>query len=130
MEVKLDRKFRKTKNFYIEVAEKAEPRPGPMVPSGIFRRDNTILWTQGDFKGLAILSKHQLVSIYQTGLVEVVETPTSRAFLLPMKAVPGMALAMYQVLNGRLELIPRNGDHERTAAQFLGTLGLTFKRQF
>src|SRR5881392_1121417 len=40
-EIKHDKKFARTGNLWIEVAEKARPRPGDYAPSGIWRNDNT-----------------------------------------------------------------------------------------
>jgi len=48
VEIKHDKRYADTGNLYIETAEKAMPRPGPYVPSGIWRTDNAWLYVIGD----------------------------------------------------------------------------------
>ena len=86
MEIKNDNNMAKSGNLYIEIAEKAQPRSGPYVPSGIFRSDNSWLFGIGDYFLFYIFSKTELISIYnrrgEFGCREYA-SPTSKAFLLP-----------------------------------------------
>jgi hypothetical protein len=81
IEIKFDRKFRDTGNFYIEIAEKSNPKNKEYVPSGIFRNDNTWLYIIGDYETIFIFSKEQLKKCKDN--YRQVEIPTSRGFLIP-----------------------------------------------
>ena len=54
IEIKLDRKFRETGNFYVEIAEKRNCNNDVYVPSGIFRNDNTWLYVIGDYEDIFV----------------------------------------------------------------------------
>ena len=82
IEIKFDRKFRETGNFYIETAEKSNARNIDYVPSGIFRSDNTWLYIIGDYQTIYVFSKEQLKKCKDK--YRQVETPTSRGFLIPV----------------------------------------------
>ena len=47
IEVKYDMRFAETGNFYIETS--ARNRAGKLMPSGIYRNDNTWLWVVGNY---------------------------------------------------------------------------------
>jgi len=83
IEIKFDRKFRNTGNFYIETAEKSNPQNKEYIPSGIFRSDNTWLYIVGDYETIYVFSKEQLKKCKNK--FQQVETPTSRGFLIPIK---------------------------------------------
>lgn len=87
MEIKHDEKMRLTGNLYIEVAEKARPREGDYVPSGIFRNDNTWLYGIGDRLEFYIFPKSTLRNCWAKrdvlGFREPPPKPTSRGFLIP-----------------------------------------------
>lgn len=83
IEIKFDRKFRETGNFYIETAEKADPKNKNYVPSGIYRNDNTWLYLIGDYQTIYVFSKEQLKKC--SDKFRKVETPTSKGFLLPVE---------------------------------------------
>lgn len=84
VEIKFDKMFRKTGNFWIEVAEKTNSQNLEYVPSGIFRKDNTWLYILGDLEEIYILSKEQLQRI--SSQFEIIENnmKTSKGFLLPV----------------------------------------------
>lgn len=83
-EIKHDEQFAKTGNLWIELAEKAYPRDGPYVPSGIYRTDNTWLYVIGDYDTIFIFAKTLLRALHQSGRWQVIEnkTHTSEGFLL------------------------------------------------
>lgn len=87
LEIKRDGKFRKTENLYIEVAEKARPRAGDYVPSGIFRSDNTWLYGIGDELTFFVFAKSTLRNAFaariKLGYAEK-STPTSKGFVIPV----------------------------------------------
>ena len=85
LEIKNDQLFRKTGNFYIEVAEKSDPKNREFIKSGIFRNDNTWLYIIGDFVGIYIFSKKQLQILFDKGKYIKKEIATSRGYLLPVK---------------------------------------------
>ena len=91
IEIKYDKKMKKTGNLCIEVAEKAEPRSGPYVPSGIMRDDHW-LFAIGDYDIIYFFASSHLRRMYsrknrRTGenLYRRYETKTSQGFLLPIK---------------------------------------------
>lgn len=85
VEIKHDEKYRSTGNLWIEVGEKAMPRAGDFMPSGILRPDNTWLYVIGDYQTLFLFAKRTLVQIWESGKFRVIENDrkTSQGFLLP-----------------------------------------------
>jgi len=86
-EIKYDRKFRETRNLYIEVEEKTNKNNKNFVKSGIFRVDNTWLYIIGDYKTIYILSKTQLQRCYKKNRYKIVQTLTSIGMLIPILVV-------------------------------------------
>lgn len=91
MEIKHDREMASTGNLYIEYAEKAKPREGPYVPSGICRSDNSWLFGIGDRLLFFIFAISTLRRAYdrrdELGFRKV-RKPTSLAFLIPINDPP------------------------------------------
>ncbi len=87
LEIKNDEKMGTWGNIYIEIAEKARPRAGDYVPSGIFRSDNTWLYGIGDRLVFFIFPKSTLRNLYAKrnifGLKEKTK-PTSLGFVIPL----------------------------------------------
>lgn len=88
VEIKHDKKFKETGNLYIEVAEKANPRPGPFAKAGIMR-DGHWLYAIGDYDVIYIFANNLLRNLSgrktATGepYYKQVCIPTSQGFLLP-----------------------------------------------
>ncbi len=84
VEIKHDEKFSKTRNLWIECAEKARQRTGPYIPSGIYRTDNTWLYVIGDYDSIFFFSKTLLRGLHESGKWPLREnnTKTSEGFLL------------------------------------------------
>lgn len=84
-EIKHDEKFAGSGNLWIEIEEKARPRPGPYAPAGIYRNDNTWLYIIGNYDHVFIFQKTLLQILHRSGKCRVIEnnTKTSRGFLLP-----------------------------------------------
>lgn len=84
VEIKHDEKFNKTRNLWIEIAEKARPREGPYVASGIYRDDNTWLYCIGDYDTIFVFPKTLLRALHGSRRWPVFEnnTRTSEGFLL------------------------------------------------
>lgn len=85
VEIKFDEKYRDTGNLFIEIAEKAKPRPGPYVPSGIYLSDNTWLYVIGDYDTVFYFSKRLLQQLHKSGRYPLREiaTRTAQGFCLP-----------------------------------------------
>jgi hypothetical protein len=85
VEIKHDMKYAETGNLYIETAEKARPRAGDYVPSGIYREDNTWLYIIGDYDTVFIFSKVLLRALHKGNRYREVEInlKTSKGYLLP-----------------------------------------------
>lgn len=94
IEIKYDRKFRETGNFYIEYQEKSNKNNPYYVDSGILRKDNTWLWVIGDYDDLYIVPKKDLRRLYiwtrrhlETAAangIRLIEKETSRGMLVPV----------------------------------------------
>jgi len=97
-EIKHDEQFAQTDNLWIEIAEKARPRPGDHVASGIYRNDNTWLYIIGNYDTLFIFQKTLLKILHQSGKWRILEnrTQTSRGFLLSKKDAERYAAAILQ----------------------------------
>ena len=83
-EIKNDQNFRNTGNLYIETSEKAHPDNANFISSGVFREDNSVLFVIGDTKTFWIFSTKFLRQLAECGRYRKVNTPTSKAFLLPI----------------------------------------------
>lgn len=84
-EIKHDERFKQTRNLWIEVAEKARPRPGDYAKSGLYRGDNTWLFIIGDYDVIFIFQLNILQLLHASGRYREREngTLTSVGFLLP-----------------------------------------------
>jgi len=85
MEIKLDNSFRDSMRLWIEIAEKAMPREGDFVKSGIYRDDNAWLYLIGDYDMFYIYSKNMLQLLHRSHCYEEYENETSRCFFLPFR---------------------------------------------
>lgn len=85
VEIKHDKKFRSTGNFWIEISEKSHPSRKDYFTSGIHRSDNTWLYVIGDYEEIFIFSKEFLKRLHASGRYRTIEngTKTSMGFLLP-----------------------------------------------
>jgi hypothetical protein len=83
-EIKYDKMFRKTGNFWIEIAEKSNPNNPNYVESGIMRKDNSWLYIIGDLKEIYVFSKKQLQKTVPKFQVIENNMKTSRGILLPL----------------------------------------------
>lgn len=83
-EVKLDSRFTDTKRLSIEIAEKTKADNKSWIPSGIYRRDNTWLYIQGNYECFYIFMKKFLVSLHKTGRYKEDEIPTLKKYYLPI----------------------------------------------
>lgn len=85
VEIKHDKQFRTTGNFWIEVSEKSHPNRKEYFPSGINRSDNTWLYVIGDYNEIFIFSKSFLLKISKTKHYKIIpnKTGTSLGFLFP-----------------------------------------------
>lgn len=83
IEIKYDKKFKDTKNLYIEYGEK-DPKAKEYVRSGILREDNTWLYAIGDYKTIFIFSKRLLKVLLKSEITKNkhVSTMTSQGYLL------------------------------------------------
>lgn len=87
IEIKLDLNFRKTGNLYIEFSEKTDPKNKHYIPSGVFREDNTKTFLIGDYGKVYMFPVILLRNLGTSGKYKIVETPTSRGLLLPIREV-------------------------------------------
>lgn len=94
VEIKHDEIYAKSSRLWIEIAEKAMPRPGPYVSSGILRDDNTWLYIIGDYNVVFIFGKVTLRALHASKRYPVIEngTRTSQGFLLPDDVAQRVAL--------------------------------------
>lgn len=99
-EIKHDETFARSGNLWIEVEEKARPRPGPYVAAGIDRSDNTWLYIIGDYDHVFIFQKTLLQLLHRSGRWRIIEnsTKTSRGFLLSESEATKWAAAILHPL--------------------------------
>jgi len=97
IEIKYDTRFRETGNFYIEVAEKTNPKNPFFVPSGIYRNDNSWLYLIGDYQSIFIFSKLQLQKVHQSKQYTEKEIATSKGFVIPVKEAIKRTLVIHQI---------------------------------
>lgn len=64
-EIKYDAVLEKTRNIYLEVAEKSKATNDNWIPSGICRDDNSWLYIIGDYNEIFIFCKHQLRNLVE-----------------------------------------------------------------
>jgi hypothetical protein len=83
-EIKNDKKFRDTGNFWIELKEKSNPYNIQYIESGINRVDNTWIYIIGDNKTLYIFGKKMLSFLSRKYKARENKTKTSIGFLLPI----------------------------------------------
>lgn len=97
VEIKFDSWCTKSQRLSIETAEKTRI-DGPWSPSGIYRKDNTWLYVQGNYEVFFIFSKTQLQSLHVwenpdgSLRLERKEEPTVRAFYMPFEVAERWAL--------------------------------------
>lgn len=102
VEIKFDRRVHETQRLYIEIAEKADPAKENKVPSGIYRKDNSIFWLIGDYQQAFLFSKKQLQYIwecksnYWRSVLRPVEGDNSDAYLLPVEVALRSPLCLYR----------------------------------
>lgn len=84
IEIKYDKKFKETRNLYIEYGEK-DPGSKEYFQSGILREDNTWLYAIGDYKTIFIFPKNYLEMFKSASNLKLrhVKTDTSEGYLLP-----------------------------------------------
>ncbi len=89
VEIKHDKRRKKTGNLYIEVAEKARPRLGPYVPAGIMREGHW-LYAIGDYDKVWFFANGLLRALYVATNGNSLpkyrrpqDSPTSQGWLLP-----------------------------------------------
>lgn len=90
VEIKFDDNFAKTNNFWIEVAEKYDPKQEDWFDSGIKRDDNTWLYIIGNYDIFYIFAKRHLMSLLNKESangkkkypIRISSRKTSKGFLL------------------------------------------------
>ena len=95
-EVKYDKKFRDTGNFWIECQERSNTKI-PYSPSGIYANDNAWLFIMGDYKTLYIFSKKQLKIECSKRKQRINNMDTSVGFLLPIKEAEHLILHVIDI---------------------------------
>lgn len=93
-EIKFDDITARTGRLWIEIEEKASPRPGDYVRSGIFRQDNSQYYIIGDYDLFFVFWKEELVAFKIGTDPQIIEncTKTSRGFFLYRKDAHRLAI--------------------------------------
>lgn len=94
IEIKMDTRFAKTGNLYIETAEKSNASLSDYVESGVRRNDGTWLYLIGDYSEAFLFSKRQLRDVcaqpdeyHRKKGIRRTQTPTSIGYLFPVQWV-------------------------------------------
>lgn len=85
IEVKLDNRCTETGRLSIELAEKTRAEQSIWAASGIFRKDNTVFYVQGNYDIIFFFSKKVLQRYYLKNKPEIHELPTIKKFYLPFR---------------------------------------------
>jgi hypothetical protein len=92
-EVKLDQRCTDTGRLSIEIAEKTKAANCLWVPSGIYRKDNTVYYVQGNYIVFYVFLKSVLVGLHpHYKLTETEKYGTIRTFYLPLQMAKQSAL--------------------------------------
>lgn len=83
VEIKLDARCTDTGRMSIEVAEKSSPLVANWHPSGIYRH-NGWAYVQGNERLILLFATQHLRELHKSGRYEAHETPTLKAFYLPV----------------------------------------------
>ena len=102
IEIKLDKQFRKTNNFYLEIDERRGEK-APWVPSLLSKEDNSWLCIYGDYEEIYIFALTTLRRYYERCIHKKAQgdpdhsalfksTKTSRGLLLPLSWAQHMTI--------------------------------------
>ena len=94
IEIKFDRKYHKTGNLYVEVAEKHSADQAQWVASGIRCTSDAEWWVMGDYRDFFSFHRSALQAEQDSGLYPIITIPcgTSRGFLLRPKRIAACAV--------------------------------------
>jgi hypothetical protein len=98
-EIKLDKNFRKTGNFYIETAEKSHPDKDAYCIAGIMRGDNSWLFVIGDEQTIYIFPTNYLRKLSKN--YRYVSTPTSKGYLFPVSDAERYCIRKIEIITGK-----------------------------
>lgn len=82
VEIKFDNNYNETGNLYIEVEERSSIYK-EYIKSGIFRKDNTWLYIQGNYNIAFVFFKIQLQGLSKKYKIFEIQRKTSKGFLIP-----------------------------------------------
>ena len=99
VEIKFDDKLAITGNIYIETQEKSHSSNSEYVPSGIYRNDNSWLYTIGNYELILIFAKSHLQRVFENGKYPEIEIvhKTSKGFLLPLDSAKRIAIKCIEI---------------------------------
>lgn len=92
LEIKYDEKSIKSKNIYIEIAEKSVPSRETYTRSGIYRVDNSWLFLIGNYDIYYVFYIDYIRKMNTERNWARVETSTSQGFLMPHKQARDLSL--------------------------------------
>ncbi len=84
VEIKYDMEMARTKNVYIETAEKARPRSGSYHPAGIYANPRMEHLAIGNMDFWFVFRTEQLRGLHRSNTFRPVTKPTSEGFLVEM----------------------------------------------
>lgn len=95
-EIKLDERCTDTGRMSIEVAEKRHADVLTWTPSGIWRKDNSWLYIQGNRNFIALFAKNWLQRYHDERKPEISELPTIKKFYLKLDDVKRCAIKYFE----------------------------------
>ena len=102
VEIKLDNWCSRSKRLSVETEEKTELEKS-FVKSGIYRKDNSIIYIQGNYEIIFIFAKGLLQMLHNTKKYEEKEDGTFKSFYLPFKDAYRYAIAVIDLSNKKEE---------------------------
>lgn len=107
IEVKLDSRCTDTGRLSIEVAEKSRRSIGVWTPSGIYRKDNSTLYVQGNYKVFFVFKKSKLIELHGRYVdTEIYKLGTIKTFYLPIYHAYNAADIIMHGKYGQMDFVP------------------------
>jgi hypothetical protein len=107
-EIKYDRKFKESKNLYIEFAEKSNANYQNYSTSGIMKMDNSNFYVIGNYSTIFIFNKKNIVKYFENRLYKEVITNTSKGYLLYDENAKYIADKIIEIEENNLKINVRN----------------------
>ena len=118
IEIKYDDKFKDSRNLWIEVSEKSNPKNIEYIESGIYRECTEYII--GDYNTIFRMATNVLRRVVEGGRFRIIENnmKTSKGFLLPCTEAARISIAVYHPgLNDQIKDFIESDSMDRETAK-------------